>query len=73
MGVSSRTRKKLNTRDESKIYDHCNQCEQVISLDDFKIIAKPDKQHLWTAESLLINKLKPELNGNLSAGRLYTV
>jgi hypothetical protein len=72
-GISNRTGKELGKRDESKIYDHSRTCQQVISIDDFKIIANSNAMDLWTTESLLIHDLKPILNNHQTANILYTM
>ena len=65
-GVSHLTGRPVKTLVHSSIRDHCRQCEgQDCSLRDFKVLASGSTDiDLLVRERLLIEKLKPALNGN---------
>ena len=72
-GVSGRTGRPLQSPLFSSIRDHClGTCDNNFREEDFKIIYKgKSEQEIRIGESLLIRKLKPELNNDSSSHPLY--
>ena len=71
-GVLPLTRKKLKAKTTTAIKDHMLPCDQVVSLEDFKLLASSNSEfHLKIKESFLIARDKPELNRNEKSLPLY--
>ena len=71
-GVSPLTRKKLKAKTTTAVKDHMLFCDHVVSLKDFKTLARSNSEfHLKIKESLLILHGKPELNRNEKFLPLY--
>ena len=72
LGVSPLTGKKSKTKKTTAIKDHMLFCDDVVSLEDFKILASSNSEfHLKIKGSLLISRDKPELNRNEKSLPLY--
>lgn len=72
MGISALTGKKLGSPPRGNILAHHHETGHPISFDDFSIISSCSfESELLLRESLLINKLKPHLNGNIGSAPLY--
>ena len=68
MGISGSTGKPLSKPPFSNIRDHHQSSGHPISPDDFSILSSCSSSfELLLRESLLISKLKPSLNANLSS------
>ena len=64
--------KKSKVKTTTAIKVHMLLCDQVVSLEDFKILASSNSEfHLNIKESLLIAQDKPELNRNEKSLPLY--
>ena len=73
-GRSFRTNNILSNRPNSNIYDHANQCNTEINLDNFTILNScSNKTDLHILESLYIYKTKPLLNSSQTAYPLSIV
>ena len=72
-GVSGRTGRLLQSPLFSSIRDHCHGiCDNNIKEEDFGVIYKGNsEQEVRLSESLLIKKLKPSLNNDISSHPLY--
>ena len=68
-GVSIRTSQPFSRPSFSAIRSHCREvCDTLIKTDDFKILYRGKTEtDIRIAESMLIKKLKPNLNNNLSS------
>ena len=72
MGVSSKTGNKLSVSQMSAVLTHHHLYKHTISDSDFTILTSGNsKFDLEMRESLLISKLKPILNNNISSMPLY--
>ena len=72
MGVSSKTGNKLSVSQLSVVQTHYHLPKHIISDSDFTILTSgSSKFDLEMRESLLISKLKPILNNNISSMLLY--
>ena len=72
MGVSSKTGNKLSVSQMSAVLTHHHLSKHTISDSDFTILTSGNsKFDLEMRESLLISKLKPILNNNISSMPLY--
>ena len=72
MGVSSKTGNKLSVLQMSAVLTHHHLSKHTISDSDFTILTSGNsKFDLEMRESLLISKLKPILNNNISSRPLY--
>ena len=72
MGVSSKNGNKLSVSQMSAVLTHHHLSKHTISDSDFTILtAGNSKFNLEMRESLLISKLKPILNNNISSMPLY--
>ena len=71
-GTSHLTCKVMKSRFHSNIRDHCSQCTgSECSARNFKILARGSTElELLIKERLLINRVKPELNGNCGSFEL---
>ena len=71
-GVSLLTGKKLKAKAAAAVKDHMLFCDHVVSLGDFKILARSKSEsHLKINESLLISHEKPEFDRNEKSLPLY--
>ena len=62
MGISPLTGRKI-VGIKTDIRDHCGDCKNNITLDDFQIVARDDNTfNLRIKESIMINKDKPPMN-----------
>ena len=72
MGVSSKTGNKLSVSQMSAVLTHHHLSKHTISDSDFTILTSGNSMFdLEMRESLLISKLKPILNNNISSMPLY--
>ena len=72
MGVSSKTGSKLSVSQMSAVLTHHHLSKHTISGSDFTILTSGNsKFDLEMRESLLISKLKPVLDNNISSVPLY--
>ena len=72
MGVSSKTGSKLSVSQMSAVLTHHHLSKHTISDSDFTILTSGNsKFDLEMRESLLISKLKPVLDNNISSVPLY--
>ena len=73
LGRSFRTGLPLSNPQFSAIREHSHNSDHLFTHTDFEILGStPFRSDLLTLESLYITKLKPELNGSMTAGQLYT-
>ena len=73
-GRSFRTNRVLTNPPNSNIYEHANNCDTPINLDNFSILNScRNNSDLHVLESLYIYKLKPVLNSSQSAIPLHIV
>ena len=73
MGRSYRTNLPLSKPQYSAIRDHCHNSNHALTWDAFKIInSSLFRSDLTILESLVINKMKPQLNCTTTAVQLYT-
>ena len=65
-GISPLTGKKSKARKTTAVKDHMLFCDQIVSLENFKILTSSNSEFhlLKIKESLLILRDKPELNRN---------
>ena len=70
--VSPLTGKNSKAKTTTAIKDHMLFCDHIVSLEDFKILARSNSEfHFKIKESLLISRDKPELNRNERSLPLY--
>ena len=65
LGVSPLTGKKSKSKKSTAVKDHMLFCDQIVSIDEFKILATSDSDfHVKVKESLLISHDEPIINKN---------
>ena len=73
-GRSFRTNRQLTNTPNSNIYDHANDCNSYINIDQFSILdSSHNKTDLLILESLYIHKIRPALNNSQTAHPLHIV
>ena len=74
LGLSYRTGKTLNKKEQSHICKHIINCQTDIDLGNFEILDScPDDYSLRILESLYLKKLNPTFNYDLSATPLHVI
>lgn len=72
MGISARTGKPVKGTTTTAIRDHMLFCNKVVDSGDFSILSKGgNRDDLEIKESIMIKKLKPTLNKDLTSTQLY--
>ena len=68
MGISNLTEKRVKNMKESAVSDHRLQCDCVISLDDFDVLASDTNNfRMLVKENLLIKRDKQNLNRTIKS------
>ena len=72
IGISTLTFKKTKPSRESAIWDHCLNCSNISSFEEFTILTNGNNKFvLEIKESLLIKRDRPILNKNISSAKLF--
>ena len=72
MGISARTGKPVKGTTTTAVRDHMLFCNTVVDSGDFSILSKGgNRDDLEIKESIMIKKLKPTLNKDLTSTQLY--
>ena len=71
-GISPLMNKRSKSKKSTAIKDHMLICDQLVSFDDFKVLASSNSEfHLKIKESLLILRDQPVLNKNEASLSLH--
>ena len=72
IGISPLTFKKTKQSKESAIHDHLLNCNNILSFEEFTILANGNRKFvLEIKESLLIKQDRPILNKSISSAKLF--